>query len=233
LENWDENVKGEQLKWFSSLNILKLWDLFYDRNVLRVATKTDGDIGRPCVDTNLVIHHVNDLIYDEIEPRISFPESTKKVLAVGAFPAEFFDIFPDLVWYEYDYAAFVEALEEDGYDFSIIGTCIDANLKLNVSGTTKPVYCYQPSALSDRVFIPNWGTEINHFDPLVVLDGLKTLPIGTDIGGSDPGYAAYNNRLWVYKAYSGADVIERDEHIFFCNGWALPQHLLKEGLLEM
>ena len=191
-----------------------------------------GCIGQPCVDKNLVVHHVEKLVCDEVEPKMSFPKSKKRVLAVGAFPAEFFDMFPCLTWYEYRFASFVEALKGDGYDLSIIGTCIDSDLTLDVSSTTKPVYCYQPSALSDRVFI-RCSKRVNMCNPLAVLDGIRNLPVGSNFWGADPCYTAYSNRLWVYKAYSGDDIIERDGHVIFCNGWVLPQHLVKEGILEV
>lgn len=149
-EDWPGFIKANLLKWHQCSKILKLWDLFHGRTVQRVITKTEADTGGPCVDTDCTIHHVDDFVYDEIEHLMVFPKSEKSVIAVGTFPGEYWDIYPDLTWHRYDYSAFSEAMKEDSYDIAIIGGCGDDSLKLDVSSTDKPVICYQPSVLSER-----------------------------------------------------------------------------------
>jgi len=232
-EDWPEFIKENLLKWHQYSKILKLWDLFHGRTVQRVITKTDTDIGGPCVDLNRTIHHVDDFVYDEIEPQMVFPKSEKKAIAVGTFPGEFWDIYPDLTWHRYNYSAFSETLKEDSYDLVIVGGCGEESLKLDVSGTDKQVICYQPSVLSERTPIDYHKGGRYMFNPVQMLETIKTKPVGTPLSVSDDAYRLFTNRFWVFQAYSGDNILEKNGNILFCNGWVLPQYLVRDGLLEV
>jgi len=232
-DDWPEFIKGNMLKWYSCSKILKLWDLFHSRTVQPVITKTTGDIGKPCVDTGYVIHHVDRLVYDEIEPLMVLPRSGKKAIAVGTFPAEFWDIYPDLTWHQYNYSAFSEDLTRDSYDLAIVGGCADQSVKLDLGEFDKPVICYQPSILSDRVEVDShFGGRIS-ISPVKMLETIKTRPVGTPLAPADGSYGRFSNRFWVYQRYSGADILEKEGNVLFCNGWVLPQYLLREGMMEV
>ncbi|MDD1729245.1 MAG: hypothetical protein LUQ50_09250 [Methanospirillum sp.] len=233
MDDWPEFIKGNMLKWYTCSKILKLWDLFHSRTVQPVITKTEGDIGNPCVDTNQVIHHVDSLVYDEIEPLMVLPRSEKKAIAVGTFPAEFWDIYPDLKWHQYNYSAFTEAVKGGSYDLAIVGGCADQSVKLDVGGFDLPVICYQPSALSDRVEMDtHFGGRIS-LNPVQMLETIKAQPVGTSLAPANGSYGRFSNRFWVFQRYSGADILEKEGNVLFCNGWVLPQYLMREGLLEV
>ena len=168
-----------------------------------------------------------------IEPLMVLPKSEKKVLAVGTFPAEFWDIFPDLKWHRYNYSSFTEELKSNSYDFAIVGGCADQSLKLDITGTEIPVICYQSSALSDRNVVNYHNNRKLTLDPVRVTEKIRTEPVGTPLSSHDPSYSRYTNRFWVLQSYSGSDILEKEGNILFCNGWVLPQYLVREGLLEV
>jgi hypothetical protein len=232
-DNWEAFIRSELLKSYSCNKILSLWDLFHSRTVQKVITKTTEDIGTPCIDTELVIHHVDEFVYDEIEPQMALPSSEKKVVAVGAFPAEFWDIFPALKWHGYNYSNFSEDLKNNSHDIVIIGGCADQSLKLDITGTEKPVICYQPSVLSNRIFLNNHNNGRISINPVKLMEKIRNQPVGTDLSTSNTAYSRLNNRFWISQDYSGNDILEKEGNVLFCNGWVLPQYLLKEGLLEV
>lgn len=232
-DDWEAFIRSELLKWYSCGKILSLWDLFHSRTVQPVITKTDGDIGTPCVDTNLVIHHVDEFVYDEIEPQMVLPSSENSAIAVGTFPAEYWDIFPALKWYGYNYSAFSEVARNNSYDIAIIGGCADQSLKLDIKGSAKAVICYQPSLLSERMFMDYHNGGKISLNPVRLMEAIRTKPVGTTFSSSNKAYSMFNNRFWVSQKYSGDDILEKEGDILFCNGWVLPQYLLREGLLEV
>ena len=86
---------------------------------------------------------------ESITPRMKLPKSDKKVIAVGEFPAEYRDIYPDLTWYRYCYAEFMQALRAEEYDLAVIGTCNNEALKFRDRPKDRTVVCYQPSVYLD------------------------------------------------------------------------------------
>lgn len=231
-EDWEEYIHKYLLDWYPCSNIWKFWDIFHARHVQPIITKTGGDIGIPCVDANHVIHHADQFAFEEIEPMMVLSRSKKKAIAVGTFPAEFWDIYPDLRWYRYNYPGFSEAMNSDSYDIAVIGGCGDESLKLNLPATEKPVICYQPSVLSDRTPF-EYRRRRKGIDYKAIFNTIRKMPVGTQLGPSDSFYSRYSNRFWVWQGYNGADVLEKEENVLFCNGWVLPQYLLREGLLEV
>lgn len=185
----------------------------------------------PCLDKNSVLHHPETLVYDTFEPKMSLPESNKKVIAVGAFPGEFWDIFHDLMWYRYDYMQFVQRLEEESYDLAIIGECSNESLKLPSKPENKTVICYQPS-----VYSPFWQPE-NLFQSGKnigqIPKNIKERPVGTPLADNGFSYSAYQNRFWLFQRYPGTDIVRHEDNIIYCNGWVLPQYLMRDGLLEV
>lgn len=223
-----------------SPDFLELWDEIYDRNVQRIITNVPSEIDTPCVDTSFNLYHADKLVFDTINPKMEFPKSDKKVIAVGSFPAEFWDIFPKLKWYGYEYFKFMEDYRKKQYDLAIIGSCLDESLKLLYKPTKTPVICYQPSCYKDT---ENGQCELKPVksDRRNIYKKIKEEPVGTPFGEKECLYEAYNNRFWIpdNNLLCGTEndpntgILEQEDNMIFCNGWILPQYLIKEGYLEV
>jgi hypothetical protein len=133
----------------------------------------------------------------------------------------------------YNYSAFSEDVKNNSYDIAIVGGCADQSLKLDIIGTEKQVICYQPSALSNRIFQNNHINGRISINPVQLMEKIRNLPVGTDLSISSTTYSRLNNRFWISQEYSGNDILEKEENVLFCNGWVLPQYLIREGLLEV
>lgn len=114
--NWKAHFPGTPVP----ADIMSLWDPIHDRNMRQVLTKTDGPKG-PSVDRNMVLHNIEQFAIEQINPGMTFPQGKKKTISVGVFPAEYWDIFPNLRWFDMDYAGFMDAIRKNEYDLAIIG----------------------------------------------------------------------------------------------------------------
>jgi hypothetical protein len=171
---------------------------------------------------------------------MTLPKSDKNVIAVGAFPGEFWDIFPKLKWYDYDYLKFMKDYRKEKYDFAIVGSCPDESLKLLYKPTKKPVICYQPSCYLDIITKPREKPFVKS-DLRQLYSKIKNEKVGTSLGEEDCLYEAYNNRFWTHdnnrlwniRVHPDLEILSREENMIFCNGWILPQYLINEGYLEV
>lgn len=212
-------------------------NLFYDRNVRKIYTETMGNIRGPFVDDEFTIGNPGDLIFNSINPRYVFPKSEKKAIAVGAFPAEYWDICADLKWYGFDYAGFMERFRKEDYDLAVIGACMNQNLKFRDRPVEPDIICYQPSVYQNMRNIGDHGGVGDHRrvmdDLMEVHRAIKNEPVGTPLGKEGGIFAGYNNKYWIYRTHPDFDIIKKEENILFCNGWILPQYLIRDGYLEV
>jgi hypothetical protein len=217
-----------------------LWDKVYSRNIQQIITKVPSKINSPCVDTNFKLHHAEKLVFDLIDPKMSFTTSKKKVIAVGAFPAEYWDIFPNLKWYGYDYLKFMQHYKKEKYDLGILGSCLDESLKILHKPKKVPVICYQPSCYLDNEAN---SCDYPHMDalksdPIEIFRKIKETPVGTPLGEEGCLYEIFNNKFWapdcdILWNNRNIPILSKKDNIIFCNGWVLPQYLIKEGYLEV
>jgi hypothetical protein len=161
------------------------WDQINEENVQRIITKVPSKIDSPCVDTSFNLHHAEEIVFDTINPKMALPKSDKKVIAVGAFPAEFWDIFPNLKWYGYEYLRFMEDYRKEQYDLAIVGSCLDESLELLYKPAKTPVICYQPSCYLGKAtkFCEDpHSNACMKSDPHTIYRKIKKEPVGTPIG---------------------------------------------------
>lgn len=230
-DNWDNYVRNYLKDQVGVLEKQAFFAAARKKKVQRVITKVPQPLDELSVDTNFVLHHPEKLVPDCIEPRMTLPHSNKKVIAVGAFPGEYRMIFPDLMWYLYDYSRFVKRLREGLFDIAIIGECLNRDLKIPNKPDKVTTICYQPSVYLDDC---SAITSLKRgWDDMAVYRTIKEKPIGTPLADKELLYSTYNNRFWVNQKYSGTDIVHRKDNIMYCNGWILPQYLIKEGLLEV
>ena len=196
-----------------------------------IVTKTPSALAGPCVDINLILHHPDGFVYDTIEPRMTLPRSERTVIAVGAFPGEYWDIFTNLKWYHTDYASFMQEFREGMYDAAIIGMCMSEALKFRDWPKRPLIICYQPSVYHDLKKYPEHLPPKECFSD--ILTSIRTRPVGEPIASEGSTYSGYNNRFWTYRPYPEKEMVWREENIIFCNGWILPQYLIREGFLEV
>jgi hypothetical protein len=216
-------------------NFSELIDHFYKRNVNKVLTKTPGKTDvLSSVDNSFVIHHPEQFVSNIVNPENTFPKSQQTAIAVGIFPAEYWDICPDLHWYNFDYAAFMEMFRKGDYDLAVIGVCGTENMKF----AGKPehdgkVICYQPSVYLEGSMKVSHDNYPVVDDLLSVYRIIKNEPVGTPIGKDGGCFAQYNNRYWLFNPNKPADLVLKDKNTVFCHGWVLPQYLIRDGYLEM
>ncbi|WP_421909492.1 hypothetical protein [Methanolacinia petrolearia] len=240
---WEDYLRqqvGEQLGslYDSSGHFLNFFRLFNDRNVRKVLTKTKEKIDGPFVDEFFNLGNPEDFVFNNIQPRYFFPKSKKRAIAVGAFPAEYWDIYPDLKWYGFDYAGFMERFRKENYDLAVIGACTSWNLKFHDRPARPDIICYQPSVYNNlRESAFNHGGVEDHRkvmdDFMEVYRKIKNEPVGTRLGKEGGIFAGYNNKYWIYLTHPDFDLIKKEENILLCNGWVLPQYLIRDGFLEV
>ncbi|WP_094228412.1 hypothetical protein [Methanolobus psychrotolerans] len=220
--------------------LMTFWDQFNDRNIQKIITKVPSKIDSPCVDTSFILHHVEEFVFDTIDPKMSLPKSDKNVIAVGAFPGEFWDIFPNLKWYGYEYFKFMKDYRDKQYDLAIIGSCLDESIKLLYQPAKTPVICYQPSCYIDTAakYCQRPPVKSNLRSIYVTI---KEETVGTPLGENGCLYETFNNRFWVpnydlwwnTRKHPTREILSQEDNLTFCNGWILPQYLIQEGYLEV
>lgn len=222
-EDWD----GFLSKKYNNLPFL---NAVRERNVKNVITKTPYAMDCASIDNDFVIRKVDDFVYDEVEPKMVFINTDKKIIAVGAFPAEFWAMNPNLIWYEYDYYKFYEMYKKEDYNLAIIGDCDNDSMKFSFK-STKPVICYKPSVYIDNLTKnPIVPVLTNKSD---LYNRIKTASVGAPLGIKGCRYEVFNNKYWIKHEYADLDSITVNNNIVFCNGWVLPQHLIQEGYVEV
>ena len=236
-DSWSEFVPNQMYEQCGRTNhansdIMELWELFHKRTVKKVFTKTPEKTDDASVDDSFNLIHPEKFVSNEIYPEYLFPKSNKTTIAVGVFPAEYWDIFPGLYWYHFNYAEFMQRLRKGDFDLAIIGVCGAENLKLHSKPKTGEVICYQPSVYQ------NLNTINSHDLPLQgefmsVFQAIKNEPVGTPIGKKGGCFAAFNNKYWTFKPNAAFEQIKKEGNILFCNGWILPQYLIRDGYLEV
>ncbi|QYZ80161.1 hypothetical protein E2N92_12345 [Methanofollis formosanus] len=238
MNDWKGYVAAFQKKrWSRRLpahhpDLMELWDMVRDRTVQRIVTKVPEEVEGPFVDTSHLIHRPELLVADTIEPQMTLPRSDRTAIAVGAFPAEFWDLFPRLSWYGYDYAAFMERYRAEDYDLAVIGMCGGTALKFRDRPEKSDVICYKPSVYLDGLQSPKEVLQ-NRDSFSRIVSTIKEKPVGTPLGDEGSPYFRLNNRFWTYRPYPDREMIWREENMLFCNGWVLPQYLIREGYLEV
>ncbi|ABE52080.1 hypothetical protein [Methanococcoides burtonii] len=234
-DNWKKFVLG------ISPTFSEFWDQINEKNVQNIITKVPSKIDFPCVDTSFNLHHAEEIVFDTINPKMTFPKSDKKVIAVGAFPAEFWDIFPNLKWYGYEYLKFMKDYRKEKYDLAIVGSCLDESLKLLYKPAKTPVICYQPSCYLETApkscEDPHTSARMKS-NPHNIYLKIKKEPVGTPIGEEGCLYEVYNNKFWtpdcdIWWENRNHPILSKEDNMIFCNGWILPQYLIKEGYLEV
>lgn len=239
-DNWKSHVQEN-----NSASVT-FWDRVNKRNVQRIITKTPSEVTKtsskidsPCVDTSLNLHNLDGLVFDTINPKMSLPKSDKNVIAVGTFPGEFWDIFPNLKWYSYEYPEFLKDYRNGQYDLAIIGSILNKNLKLKYKPEKTPVICYQPSCYLENKSKSKDSCVKSDVEEVFLK--IKKNAVGTSIGEKGCNYEAYNNRFWVPpndtwwsgQVNSDMEILAQEDNMVYCNGWILPQYLIKEGMLEV
>ncbi|MDK2889396.1 MAG: hypothetical protein PWR21_27 [Methanoculleus sp.] len=212
-------------------DFMLFWDNIHQKEVTKVITKTPACLDGPCVDEQYQLHMPENFGFDTFEPRMTLPKSDKTAIAAGAFPGEYWDIFPSMTWYGYDYHKFMKRVKKEDCDVVIIGECSNRHLKLNYYSRTARTLCYQPSVYLDCQLINEIGQA--NTDPLAVYRTIKEKPVGTPLGNDNSPYAPYNNKFWAFQQYADSDIIRREENAIYCNGWILPQYLIRDGHLEV
>ncbi|HDS63461.1 MAG TPA: hypothetical protein ENN52_04955 [Methanofollis liminatans] len=56
---------------------------------------------------------------------------------------------------------------------------------------------------------------------------------GTPLCPEGEPFCQFNNRFWVHQKYVSPEPVWRDGNTVFCNGWVLPQYLIRDGFLEV
>ncbi|WP_292364574.1 MULTISPECIES: hypothetical protein [unclassified Methanoculleus] len=238
-ENWKEYVSDFFKQLWSrrrhgigpSQDLMAFWDRVHDRNVQTILTKTPAVLDGPCVGTDKILYHADQIAAEPIEPEMELPKGSGKVIAVGSFPAEYWDIFPSLTWFRFDYAAFMERLREEKYDIAIIGASGADKMKLQDRPDHGSLICYQPALYLDlerkRIREPLSG------DYHTLFSTIKQQPPGTPLCPEGEPFCQFNNRFWVHQKYVSSEPVWRDGNTVFCNGWVLPQYLIRDGFLEV
>jgi len=212
-------------------NLMELWEYTRNRHIQPVITKTPGILEGPCVDSEKHLHHEGKLAVETIQPKMTLPKSNKRVIAVGAFPAEYWDIFPSLHWFRFNYAEFMEELRKKKHDLAVIGACGTDALKLQEPPRDYSVICYQPSVLFELK--KKIGTIPFSSTYLELVNLIKSQHPGTPLVPDGETYTGYNNRYWVKQDHDLVDPVWKAGNIVFCDGWVLPQYLIRDGFLEV
>ncbi|WP_319579944.1 hypothetical protein [uncultured Methanospirillum sp.] len=208
-----------------------MWDIVHNRTVQTIISKAPEPMNGPYLDKTPSLYNIDSILKDSVLPKMQLPKSEKKVIAVGTFPAEYYDIFPNLTWFKSFYAEFTEEFVKSDYDLAIIGFSKNDSLKFSEKPENKPIICYHPSVFLDLKIqgfpvknSPNLGN---------VFDMIKTGKVGRPFTGCRCAYEEFTNKYWVKKEYAGAELVWKENNIVYCNGWIIPQYLMQEELLEV
>jgi len=211
-------------------DLTPIWNIIHDRNVQTLITKCPTSIEGPYLDLINSFHNEEQLAMESITPRMILPKSDKKIIVVGEFPAEYWDISSQLNWYKYNYAEFMEALRAEKYDFAVIGTCHSEKLKLRDKPKNHPVICYQPNVylnLIDRVKSMSSVQDFQGIFSAIKNQSKDWIPSFDDKGP----FSGYNNRFIVNTKHILAEAVWKEGNVIFCDGWIPPQYLIQENLL--
>jgi hypothetical protein len=207
------------------------WDYIHDRNVQKVIIGTMGESICPFMDSGGYIHNVNSLVYEEIDPKYTFPVSNKRLITVGAFPGEYWDIYSHMRWYSSKYAKFMERFRNESYDIAVIGDSAQEKLKLQSKPKNHPVICYQPGVY-DNIERKEPDMKVNT-DFKTFIKNLNNILQGNEISDEDNVLSRYNNSFRTFKPVPERESVWREGNIVFCNGWIHPQYLISKGFLEV
>ena len=206
-------------------------DYFLDRNVQRVVIGAMEKLGSPFLDSGGYVHNTGALVYNEIDPKYTFPVSDKRLITVGAFPDEYWDIFPHMRWYSSQYAKFMMRYRKESYDIAVIGDSLQDKLKFRDRPERNPVICYQPGVYDD-VERKDPDLKVNtDFDSFI--GDLNNIIRNKGTADADDSLSVYNHKFTTFRPIPDREPVWREGNILFCNGWILPQHLIAEGLLEV
>jgi hypothetical protein len=238
-QNWKEYVSNYQRNsWINAPNgtgtlqdVMSLWEHVRDRNMKQVITKSPDALEGPYVDISRVLHNANELAKETIDPKMKLPHSNKKVITVGAFPGEYWDIFPKLHWFGFDYAGFMKTLRAEQYDLAIIGACGADTLKLRNRPQHGSIICYQPSVYLNLKRRHSSSSLTESFSS--IFSTIKKTSPGTPLCHEGEPLSGYNNQYWIYRTHDGDEPVWNDGNTLFCNGWVLPQYLIRDGFLEV
>jgi hypothetical protein len=216
----------------STPDLTPMWNIVHNRNVQTLITQCPSPVPGPYFDTAKTLHNVDKLAVESITPRMTLPKSEKKVIAVGEFPAEYWDIGSQLTWYKYQYAEFMAALRAEKYDLAVIGTCRSQNLKFQDKSKNHLVICHQPIVylnLRNRV---KKMSSIKDFS--TVFSAIKQQsPLNVPLCDRDGAFSGYNNRLMINKKYTITEPVWKERNTVYCDGWISPLTLIQEKYLEV
>lgn len=236
--NWRQNAETRfQSDWDAHFpeiphppDLMSLWDIVHDRDIQQVFTKTQ-EADAPSVDRGRTLHNSEKLAVEQVRPEMGLPTGDKEVISVGVFPAEYCDIFSDLHWFGMDYAGFMDAFRKSKYDLAIIGGCGADRLKLRIHPDHNQVICYQPSVFLDLAYRKT--SKPLRAGIRSIYETIKTKKPGTALTSEGEPFSGYNNPYWVYRLYDKPEVVWKADNTLFCNGWVLPQYLIRDGYLEV
>lgn len=212
-------------------DLMVLWDIVRDRNLQTIITKTPTTLKGPNVDREKQLNNSGELVRETIDPQMKLPAGQAKTIAVGTFPAEFWDIYPDIQWFGLDYAGFMSALRRKQYDLAIIGACGSNSLKLKARPDHGTIICYQPSVyleLQERRSLNPLTTDFQ-----TIFNIIKTQQTGAQLVNSGVPYSSCNNRYWVRQKYADTEPVWKKGNLIFCDGWVHPRYLIRDGFLEV
>lgn len=212
-------------------DITPMWDIVHNRNVQILVTQCPVPVEGPYFDTVKTLHNIDKLAVESITPRMTLPKSDKKVIVFGEFPAEYWDIYPQLTWYSYASVSFMMMYRAEKYDLAIVGTSNKDNLKIKDKPKDRQVICYQPTVYKELNKMERKMSPIK--DLFTVFSAIKNQHAGTNLCDKDGAFSGYNNRFWVNSKYDTSAPLWKEDNIVFCNGWILPQTLIQEKFLEV
>ena len=238
-DHWKEYVDSYYQQFWTKVrsglgpnqNLMELWEFTRNRHIQPVITKTPDILEGPCVDMNKQLYHEEKFSVETIQPKMTLPHSKKSAIAVGAFPAEFWDIYPSLRWFRFNYSDFMNELKTKNHDLAIIGACGSDNLKLQKPVNENPIICYQPSIFLDLKSPNRIKPFSGDYSSLVLR--IKNQQPGTQLVSEGEPYAGYNNRYWVNLEHESNEPVWNSGNTVFCDGWILPQYLIRDGYLEV
>lgn len=226
------------------------WDGEIEGNYQRAITKCPSALRTvkiPCVDTKFNVHNNDLFAHAELTPRMDLPKASDdyKVIAAGPIPYEWYEIFPNIIHY-HNLPTFEKRLKGSSYDYAIIGP-VNKKLKLNarsreLSSTSRKVICYDPY-IFDQGHKMFWECVLDPDKELQdqVIHTVRNERLGTPLPEPEQDqwkycYLQYSNPLWTFRIYEDVPILSHhpeNEQIIQCNGWVMPQYLIKTEYVEV
>ncbi|WP_319579840.1 hypothetical protein [uncultured Methanospirillum sp.] len=235
-DSWKEHILDPQNS-FESLeipfsgDISPMWDIIHNRTVQTIISKSPIPLNGPYLDTTPALINPDLILKEQVTPRMQFPHSEKKVLAFGPIPAEYWDIYPGMVWNLSEYDAFRNEFLSGNYDYVILGTGYTEELKTSEVNSKYTIISYQlplgqgaSSSSRNITRSPNLSN---------VFQKIKNGQRGDSLTSCHCAYEEYSDKYWIKKKVIDKDLIWTEKNIVYCNGWVVPQYLILEGLLEV